>query len=121
MRGCLICQRASHAFDCRDNFRIFQYFSGDSGGAVFLYNRAKAKAICLYGVTSYGASDIPCGDPDIPSVSVRAHFYLHDKTATKLFTGAKINDKLNFQKQTKPKSPLVILLLMHVCIHFKCI
>ena len=72
---------------------------------MFLYNETQRKSICLYGVTSYGAKNFNCGDPNIPSGSMRASFYLRKQPRLRRLTGArlKVNDRLN-SDQPNPQS-----------------
>ncbi|ALC46204.1 CG18420, partial [Drosophila busckii] len=47
--------------------------NGDSGGPVFRYNGHRPCKYYVMGITSIG---IGCGEPDVPTIYTRVHFYL---------------------------------------------
>ena len=56
---------------------MFHYVLGDDGGPLFLFDREKQEAVCLYGVISVGKV-FECGDPEVPSAAARVFYYMDE-------------------------------------------
>ena len=94
-------------------FNFSHYFvAGDSGGPLFLRDPATNKAICTYGLVSYGVENKPCGTPKYPTVAARVASYIglfdlvNDKN-TNYTTRVGSNEIAGSVKITGVESPVV--------------